>query len=49
MSTDIFVGGLASLVLAAVIIVLLTTTTQGKHPGMYDKRSDNDRNSKSDR
>lgn len=52
MSTDIFLGGLASLILVAIIIVTLTTSKRGEYSGSndkYQKRPDNGRNSKSDR
>ena len=52
MTTDLFLGGLASLILVAIIIVTLTTSNRTEisdgNDG-YSKRSDNDRKSKSDR
>ena len=44
MSTEIFLGGLALLILAATIIVALTTGDRS-----YDNRNPSARNSKSDR
>ncbi len=51
MSTDLFLGGLASLVLAAGIIVALTTGSRGEYPDgevENDNRKDKSRRSKSD-
>lgn len=52
MSTDIFLGGLASLILVAVIIVTLTTGKRSEYSARndkYEKRPDNGRAPKSDR
>lgn len=52
MPTDIYLGGLASLILVAIIIVSLTTSKRNEYSGRrdgYQRGSDNGPKSKSGR